>query len=297
MRYSLVLLLCLPLNAFANRFTRNLHRYTSANRRGMFRSPIALCIFLAAFLWPIPSSYADSFNVSTSATIFWNTLSITTDPGVTITGLSLQTKPTFVGFAAFFGTPGLSGIILPPQITSNGDTVTYSHQMGSGLAMVELDSPDRQSAEIVWSDFPPERHQGVNHLSAVPDLFFEVTGSGNLAIALDYSLTVDRSIPLLSSPSVHSGEGFAEAGLTFGSRSRGLTFTDLERLEVPNTNATLSRNGRLTAQGLVSNGAYFLNPTVSNSVVVHVPEPSSVLLLATGLALVFRMKRASRHAS
>ena len=107
-------------------------------------------------------------------------------------------------------------------------------------------------------------------------------------------MAVNRSIPLLSSPSVFGG-GSADVTLRiFGipdSVPGGPVYFDRAILDVPSVNDSLSRDGTLTVQRPVSDGViYSFTAQAGGDLIVHVPEPSSLMLLATGLAGLIAVK-------
>ena len=91
-------------------------------------SKLGATLIILMFFGMAAPAYADPFNISASTTIFWNTLGITTDPGVTITWLSQPQPPQTFVFAAFLPKPRESGQVIFSTSTNNWDPVAFSNQ-------------------------------------------------------------------------------------------------------------------------------------------------------------------------
>jgi hypothetical protein len=253
-------------------------------------SKLGATLFVLIFFVLAAPAYADPFTISANATLFWDTLRFTADPGVTITWLSQPQPPDTLAFAAFFPKPREPGQLIHSSSTNSWDPVAYSDQVGSGLLMSEIASADSLSSNIVWSDILPDHYEGVNRIERRSN--FQVTGSGNITFSIDYNLTVNRSIPLLSSPSV-SGGGNADVFLDIYAISvpGGPVYFDHAILDIPHVNDSLSKDGTLIVQRPASDGViYTFSSRAAGDLIVHVPEPSSLIVLAIGFVGVIAVK-------
>jgi hypothetical protein len=93
------------------------------------------------------------------------------------------------------GIGGLSGgQNLLFQTTNGWHPESYSNQIGTGLTLTEVASADSLFSSVAWSDYPPTCCLGQSQFARIGN--FQVTGTGNITFVLDYSLVVDRSVPV-----------------------------------------------------------------------------------------------------
>jgi hypothetical protein len=230
-------------------------------------------------------TYANAFNFSTSATIFWNTLRITTDPGVTVNWVSTQSRVSASG-----GSLNGPRFFLDQTINNWGD-LSYSNQLGA-LAVTADATANSLSADIVWSDIPPSCCSALSAINRTGT--FQVTGSGNVTFAVDYSIALNRLVnTLLLPPEFRFFLSDGSVGVHMS--IVGNQFSDDAVFIAANTlgsaSDSLSRNGTLTVQERLSDGDYSFIASAQSTMNVAASEPSSLLLLATGLAGLIAVKR------
>jgi len=135
------------------------------------------------------SAHGDQFNVFANATTFWDTLTVRTDPGVSITWLGTSNL-TSCG-QNLDGTVGVGGQSIP-----NWNPVSLSTQIG-GLAAFGEATTQNLSSTLDWTAYPPA---GTSEMGCLRQGNFLVTGSGNVTFTIDYSLAANRLVNASSLP-------------------------------------------------------------------------------------------------
>jgi hypothetical protein len=224
-------------------------------------------------------AYAIQFSVSTDPSILWASLRVTTGPGVTVTSLGTS-KQTQV--LHFFDSNQNSHIFANPT-SPNWDPLLYDEQVG-GLTTFGEATANSLSAGMVWSAYPPS---GRNSIFVEREGSFQVTGSGTVTFAIDYSLAANRSIDTSSLPYPYiETHGGVEAALTLSGPHVYLAdqhFTTLPNIR-GSVNDSISQTGTATVQLQLSDGTYRIRASSNSALIVAAPEPSTLLLFVTSLA-------------
>ncbi len=222
-----------------------------------------------------------SFDISNSSTIFWNSLRITTDPGVTINWLPPQ-------FSAIFGAAVNGNSSNYPGVNQSGPNPLVLNEQIGGLNVSLESSNNRLSSDLVWANSPS------GFVTTIADRyqFFQVTGSGLITFAVDYSLSLNRMITSLPTGWEPNLTSSAELDFlsTNGIKSRQHQSISLPVVVGP-VNDSKSQTGTLTVQYQVSDGqTYRIFGEVYTASFVSAPEPSSLILLCIGLAGVIKLE-------
>ena len=229
---------------------------------------------------------ADGFDIFGNATAYWNTLTVTTAPGVSISwlGTSNQTEAL-----QFFNT-ATGSTTVADQSNPDWNPLSYSNQMDGAVASGKATAKSLSSS-ILWSgsrlDGQPPL-SGTDWMNVQRGGNFLVTGSGDVTFTMHYSLDADRSVntSLLPYPFIETG-GFAEADLllyipyvqTFDYDQHFLTIPTV----VGSDKDFLSQTGTATVSSYLTSGQYWIQGESHSLVTVEAPEPSSLTLLGFGL--------------
>ena len=238
----------------------------------------ASLLLLAMSLLLSASAHGDQFNVFANATTFWDTLTVRTDPGVSITWLGTSNL-TSCG-QNLDGTVGVGGQSIP-----NWNPVSLSTQIG-GLAAFGEATTQNLSSTLDWTAYPPA---GTSEMGCLRQGNFLVTGSGNVTFTIDYSLAANRLVNASSLPYPRiETSGVMEADLLLfipfvQGLSNSQNFMFLPHAD-GSVNDSLSQTGMATASSYLTNGqTYWIRADSDSFVSVVAPEPSSLALLGFGL--------------
>jgi hypothetical protein len=234
------------------------------------------------------SAYGDQFNVFGNATTFWDTLKVTTDPGVSISWLGTSNQTEAIQF--------FDSATVGDQSNPNWNPLSYSNQIGGAVAAGEATSQNISST-IVWSAYPPS---GTDWMNVQKGGNFQVTGSGNVMFTIEYSLAADRLVDAssLTYPFIETG-GVMEADLLlYIPFVQGLDYSQHFML-IPtvegSVNDSLSQTGTASVSYYLNNGqTYWIQAESHSRVTVGAPEPSSLALLGFGLFGIFFSQRARK---
>ncbi len=232
---------------------------------------VALSLLLAA------PALGDSFNVSASATTFWNTLTVTTDPGVSLSWLGTSNQTEAIQF--------FDSITVGDQSNPNWNPLSYSNQIG-GVATSGEATAQSLSSSIAWLDYPPS---GTDWMNIQKGGNFLVTGSGNVTFTIDYSLAANRLVDAssLPYPFIQTG-GVVESDLLLyipyvNTLDYSQHFMFIPTVE-GSVSDSLSQNGTATVSYYLTNGeTYWIRAEAHSIVTVGAPEPSSLAFLSFGL--------------
>jgi len=239
-------------------------------------SKLRLALLFAISLFLTAPVYGDQFDVSANATTFWNTLTITTDPGVSLTWLGTSNQTDAF---QFFNNTGLGGS------NPNWDPLSYRNQIGGVTTSGEA-TAQSLSSNIVWSSYPPS---GTDSMNIQKGGNFLVTGSGNVTFTINYSLAANRSVDAssLPYPLIETGGVVESDLLLYIPYVRSLDYSQ-HFLFFPTVDGSvsdsLSQNGTATVSSYLTNGeTYWIRAEAHSYVALAAPEPSSFALLGFGL--------------
>jgi PEP-CTERM motif len=251
---------------------------------------VALFLVMSFFLnLPV---YGDQFAVSASATTFWDTLRVTTDPGVNISWLGTSDQTEVIHF--------FDSATVNDLTSANSTPLSYHNQMG-GVATSGEATGQSISSSILWSNYPPS---GIDWMNMQRQANFRVTGSGNVTFSIDYSLSAQRMVDAstLPYPRIETA-GVVESDLLLYIPFVTSFAYDQHFMFIPDVNGSvsdsLSQNGTATVSYRVSDGeTYWIRGETHSLVNVAAPEPSSLALLGFGLfgivAVMIRNKTSLR---
>jgi hypothetical protein len=236
---------------------------------------------------------ADSFTVSSSASILWDTLRIATGPGVSITWLGtsdetqvLHLRRTKVAGVGFIDSQTVA------NRTTNSESFSYYNQFG-GASTTAKATASTVSGEVVWTD-PPS---GLSDLLIGRHANFQVNGSGTVTFAVDYALAASRSIDAssLHYPRISAAAGSQALLQLYIPFVAGFAI-DEDFLTLPSSEGSahdsVSRRGTARLQyDFARGGTYWIRADAGASVSVIVPEPASRILFVFGLAATILASR------
>jgi len=251
----------------------------------------ASILLLAMSLLLSASAYGDQFSVFANATTFWDTLTVTSDPGVSISWLGTSNQTEAIQF--------FNSATVGDQSDPNWNPLSYSNQIGGAVASGEA-TAQSLSSTIVRSGYPPS---GTDWMNVQKGGNFRVTGSGNVTFTIDYSLAADRLVNAssLPYPFIETG-GVVEADLLlYIPYVQGLDYSQ-HFMFIPTVECSvsdsLSQTGTATVSYYLTNGqTYWIRAESHSLVTVEAPEPSSLALLGFGLFGIFFSPRARKGLS
>jgi len=257
---------------------------SSIARSMLFLSVVAVLFSTAA--------YADSFNIHADATTFWDSLTVTTDPGVSITWLGTSNQTRAIHF--------FNSQIVDSTSRDDWDDLSYSNQMG-GVTTLGNANAHSLSTNILWSAYPPG---GTDWMNLDRGGNFRFNGSGRVTFSIHYSLAAKRSIDAGSLPYPFiETNGVLEADLLLYIPHEITYASDQHFMFIPDVrgsaNDSLSQSGTATVQydRLEDGGTYWIRADAHSTVTIAAPEPSSLLLLSMGLAgiVAIRLRASARE--
>lgn len=262
-----------------------------------FAASIVFAVLTGAAL--TAPAHAAQFSVSTDATTLWASLRVTTGPGVAITWLDTSDQTQVFHFfdnqfVAYQSSPNLNPLLYDRQL---GTVTTFGEATANSL-----------SAGSVWSAFGPVVQPSGNDLIEVSrERNFQVTGSGTVTFAIDYSLAANRSIDASTLPYPYiSSYGVVREDLSLYIPFVNTLATDSNYIFLPvvvgSVNDSLSQTGSATVQYQLSDGTYWIRADSTSVLAVTAPEPPTLLLLissfsALGALFGARVLRDRRHRS
>jgi hypothetical protein len=170
---------------------------------------------------------------------------------------------------------------------NNWDPLSYSNQF-EGITTSGEATANSLSAGIVWSD-PPS---GTDWIVVERGGNFQVTGSGTVTFAIDYSLAANRLIDASSLPYPFIGtSGVLEANLLLYIPFVIGLANDQHFIFLPDVrgsvNDSVSQSGTATVQYQLSDGGtYWLRAGAQSFLTVAVSEPPTLLLLMASFGVV-----------
>lgn len=232
--------------------------------------------------------FAESFNLSTNNIVYWDSLRITTDPGVKINWLGTSDYTMIVGTVydnSYINRPAY----YYNEINSAVDPLSRIEQSESFILSTEA-TASSISSSVDWS-YLPHVFSGEGWDYTTRWANFLVEGSGSATFSVDYHMEGSRSTDMSVLPS--TVETFETEGhmhnhlMLFIPYVKSYTSQDVDRW-LPKFNGLIndgfSEDGTLTIQyNLLDGETYWINAGSSCQVNTAVPEPATMLLLGLGL--------------
>lgn len=245
-------------------------------------------LFVGCWLSFASPAHGDPFALSLDTKIYWDTVKLTSGPGLSITWLPLTYNTTALQFLspAFYSSCCATGTVVVTSSADNWGSLSYSSELGGISASAEATATEL-SASVVWPNAQPGLITDEMVISR--EGAFVITGSGNMTFSVDYSFAANRFVDSTLLPNPETA-GFMELNF-FLYTPYVTTYAGTQVVEnLPfvrgSVNDPVSQSGTATFSYSVSDGTYWLRAQGSSFGTVAVPEPSTLTLLSMGLAVI-----------